>query len=110
MAVGNAVLDILLGDGFLDHIVHMGTLLRERLDDLAQRHRKMITGVRGLGLMLGLECIIPNQDLMMRLRENNLLTLTAGNNVLRLLPPLVIEEIHVDEALAILEKTCGEWE
>jgi acetylornithine/N-succinyldiaminopimelate aminotransferase len=47
---------------------------------------------------------------MMRLRENNLLTLTAGNNVLRLLPPLVIEEIHVDEALAILEKTCGEWE
>ncbi len=110
MAVGNAVLDILLGDGFLDHIVHMGTLLRERLDDLAQRHRQMITGVRGLGLMLGLECIIPNQDLMMRLRENNLLTLTAGNNVLRLLPPLVIEEIHVDEALAILEKTCGEWE
>ena len=110
MAAGNAVLDILLGDGFFDHVATMGTLLRERLDDLATCHRGIVTDVRGLGLMLGLECAVPNRDLMTKLRGNGLLTLTAGDHVLRMLPPLVIEESHVDEAMEILEKTCREWE
>ncbi|MBL6935823.1 MAG: aspartate aminotransferase family protein [Alphaproteobacteria bacterium] len=110
MAAGNAVLDILLGDGFLDHVVAMAALLRARLDDLTTRHQKIFTGVRGLGLMLGLECAVANRDLMVKLRENGLLTLTAGDDVLRLLPPLVIEESHVDEAMEILETTCREWE
>lgn len=110
MAAGNAVLDILLGDGFLDHVVAMAALLRARLDDLTTRHQEIFTGVRGLGLMLGLECAVANRELMVKLRENGLLTLTAGDDVLRLLPPLVIEESHVDEAMEILETTCREWE
>lgn len=110
MAAGNAVLDILLGDGFLDHVVAMAALLRARLDDLTTRHQGIFTGVRGLGLMLGLECAVANRELMVKLRENGLLTLTAGDDVLRSLPPLVIEENHVDEAMEILETTCREWE
>jgi len=110
MAAGNAVLDILLGDGFLDHVVAMAALLRARLDDLTTRHQEIFTGVRGLGLMLGLECAVANRELMVKLRENGLLTLTAGDDVLRLLPPLGIEESHVHEAMEILETTCREWE
>ncbi len=110
MAAGNAVLDVLLGDGFLDHVTAMGTLLRERLADLAGRYRGIVTGVRGLGLMLGIECAVPNRDLIAKLRDKGLLTVAAGDNVLRLLPPLVIEESHIDEAMEILETTCREWE
>lgn len=109
MAVAGAVLDLLLGEGFLENVVRMGDLLRQRISDLAARHRGVITGVRGLGLMLGLECAVSNQELMVKLRENGLLTVTAGENVVRLLPPLVIGESHVDEAMASVEKTCGEW-
>jgi len=59
--------------------------------------------------MLGIECVAPNRDLMAKLRAGGLLTVAAGDNVLRLLPPLIIEESHIDEAVAILDTTCGEW-
>ena len=85
-AVGNAVLDVVLGDGFLDKVQEMGTLLTERLTALAG-NKSVYTGVRGRGLMLGLECVTPNMELFAALRENKLLALPADGNVLRMLPP-----------------------
>jgi len=109
MAVGNAVLDILLADGFLSNVERMGKLLRARLEDLVRRHPRVLDSVRGLGLMLGLRCVVPNTEMQARLRENGLLTVGAGDNVVRILPPLIVEERHVDEAIGIIEETCKVW-
>ncbi len=108
MAVANAVLDVMVTDGFLDNVNRMAGLLHGRLEALVAAHPGVLAGVRGLGLMLGLQCVVPNTDLVQRLRENGLLSLGAGDNTVRLLPPLIIDENHVGEALDILERTCGE--
>lgn len=109
MAVGNAVLDILLADGFLSNVERMGKLLRARLEDLVRRHPLVLDSVRGLGLMLGLKCVVPNTEMQARLRENGLLTVGAGDNVVRILPPLIVDERHVEEAVATIEATCKAW-
>src|SRR5262249_41061573 len=64
---------------------------------------------RGAGLMLGLKCAVPNTEMVNRLRDAGLLTVTAGDNTVRVLPPLIIEESHVEEALAILDKVAAAW-
>lgn len=110
MAVGNAVLDVMLADGFLDRVQRVAEVLRRRLDRLAARHPKVIEAVRGAGLLLGLKCIVPNDRLIARLREAGLLTIPAAENVVRLLPPLIIDESHVDSAMEILDRVCGGWE
>jgi len=109
MAVGNAVLDIILADGFLANVERMGRLLRKRLEDLARRYPAVIESVRGLGLMIGLKCVVPNTEMVAALRTAGLLTVGAGDNVVRLLPPLIIEERHVDEAMSILDSVCAAW-
>jgi acetylornithine/N-succinyldiaminopimelate aminotransferase len=109
MAVGNAVLDILLADGFLARVESMGRLLRARLEALVKRHANVLSDVRGAGLMLGLKCVVPNTDMVNRLREGGLLTVGAGDNTVRMLPPLIVEESHVEEALTIVDKACAAW-
>jgi len=109
MAVGNAVLDVVLEDGFLAQVVRTAELLRGRLEDLAKGHPGIIKGLRGLGLMIGLECVVPAGDLVAALRAEGLLTVPAAENVVRLLPPLTIDEGEVDEALAILERVFAAW-
>jgi acetylornithine/N-succinyldiaminopimelate aminotransferase len=109
VACGNAVLDILLADGFLANVERMGRLLRARLEALVMRHPAILVDVRGMGLMLGLKCAVPNTDMVNRLREAGLLTVGAGDNAVRVLPPLIVEESHVEEALAILDKVCAAW-
>ena len=109
MAVGNAVLDVMLADGFLPHVEAMGALLQKRVAALVTRYPKVFEEVRGKGLMIGLKCRVPNTDMQNRLREAGLLTVGAGDNVIRLLPPLIIEERHIDEALAILDKVAKAW-
>ena len=109
MACGNAVLDILLADGFLANVERMGRLLRPRLEALVKRHPAILVDVRGMGLMLGVKCAVPNTDMVNRLREAGLLTVGAGDNAVRVLPPLIVEESHVEEALAILDKVCAAW-
>jgi acetylornithine/N-succinyldiaminopimelate aminotransferase len=109
VACGNAVLDILLADGFLANVERMGRLLRTRLEALVKRHPAILVDVRGAGLMLGLKCAVPNTDMVNRLREAGLLTVGAGDNAVRVLPPLIVEESHVEEALAILDKVCAAW-
>jgi acetylornithine/N-succinyldiaminopimelate aminotransferase len=109
MAVGNAVLDVILGDGFLDGVQTVAALLRERLDDLVRRRPEIFAEVRGLGLLLGLRCVVPNTEMVGRLREAGLLTAGAAENVIRLLPPLIITERQVDEAVAILDRVAADW-
>jgi acetylornithine/N-succinyldiaminopimelate aminotransferase len=106
MAVGNAVLDVVLEDGFLDRVAQMGLRLKQRLAALKDEHSEIIEEVRGQGLMLGLKCKVPNLKLLEALRSEKLLTVQAGDNVVRLLPPLIVGEEEIDSACAKLDAAC----
>jgi len=110
MAVGNAVLDVLLEDGFLDHVDSTARSMWNQLQDLVGRYPTIFETVRGAGLMLGLKCVVPAGDMVVALQKAGLLTVPAGDNVVRLLPPLNIDDRHVAEALDILDKVAGNWE
>jgi acetylornithine/N-succinyldiaminopimelate aminotransferase len=109
MAVGNAVLDVMLAPDFLPHVQRTAELLRGKLEDLVSRFPQVLAEVRGAGLMLGLKCVVPNTELVAKLREEGLLTVGAAENVVRLLPPLIIEAQQVEEAVQALERACGAW-
>ncbi|MDH3700214.1 MAG: aspartate aminotransferase family protein [Alphaproteobacteria bacterium] len=109
MAVANAVMDVILEDGFLAHVEKVGAYLAERLEDLVRRRGAVFTGTRGNGLMQGLICGPDCGAVGTRLFEEGLLTVIAGENVVRLLPPLIIETAHVDEAVAILDRVAEAW-
>ena len=106
-AAGNAVLDVLLAPGFLDAVAARGARLRSSLEALVSRHPGTFDAVRGRGLMLGLHCVGPNTALQARLVEHGLLTVAAGENVLRLVPPLVVTDADCDEAIDILARAAG---
>ena len=108
MAVGNAVLDVILAPGFIEKVDKVAALLHGRLDALVRKHPKIFTEVRGKGLLLGLKAVPANTSVIERLRANGMLTVAAGDNVVRLLPPLVIGEAEVDEAIGILDRTAQE--
>jgi len=107
MAVANAVLDVMLAPDFLPHVERIGKLLRKRLEDLAARFPHVIAEIRGAGLMIGLRCVVTNTELVAKLREEGLLTVGAAENVIRLLPPLIIEARHVEEAVQAIERACS---
>ncbi len=109
MAVANAVLDVVLAEGFLEQVERTGGVLRRRLEDLAERYPQVFETVRGRGLMLGLKCVVPAGEMMARLRDEGLLTVAAAENVVRIVPPLTIEQSHIDEALAILDRVAAGW-
>ena len=107
-AVANAVLDVMLEDGFLEHVVSVGELMKTELEALAVRRPSVVAEARGTGMMWGLKCVVPNADLGAKAFDRGLLTVLAGDNVLRLLPPLIAEEAHIREAVSILDDSCGE--
>jgi acetylornithine/N-succinyldiaminopimelate aminotransferase len=107
MAVGNAVLDVVLEDGFLEHVAKMGLRLKQRLAALKDEHGDIIEEVRGQGLMLGLKCKVPNLRLLEALRAEKMLTVQAGDNVVRLLPPLIVGEAEIDLAADKLDTACA---
>lgn len=109
MAVANAVLDLLLEDGFLAQIETRGNLLRAQLQALINRYPELLLEVRGKGLMLGLKCKVENTKLLEKLREAGLLTGKAGDNVIRLLPPLNVSEAEIKEAMGKFEQVCSSW-
>jgi acetylornithine/N-succinyldiaminopimelate aminotransferase len=106
MAVGNAVLDVVLAPGFLEHVQRMALLFRQRLAELKDRHPAVIAEIRGAGLMLGLKTHVPNTEFAAAARGERLLVIPAGDNVVRLLPPLVIDEAEVGEAMARIDAAC----
>ena len=106
MAVGNAVLDVVLEEGFLENVAQTGLRLKQRLAALKDEHDEVIEEVRGQGLMLGLKCKVPNTKLLEALRAEKLLTVQAGDNVVRLLPPLIIGEDEIELAAAKLDAAC----
>jgi acetylornithine/N-succinyldiaminopimelate aminotransferase len=109
MAVGNAVLDVMLAPGFLENVHRNAERLRGELALLVKRHPSVVEEIRGKGLMIGLKLGVPNTEMQARLRAAGLLTVTAGDNVLRLLPPLIIGETEIAEAVAILERVAAGW-
>jgi acetylornithine/N-succinyldiaminopimelate aminotransferase len=108
MAVGNAVLDVMLADGFMAGVQRVSAYLERKLAGLPARHPKLIAEVRGRGLLQGIKCVGSNYDLNARLLKNGLLTVPAGDNVVRLLPPLVVTDQEIDAAIDILDRTCRE--
>lgn len=106
-AVGGAVLDVVLEEGFMERVARLGALLRQRLAELEDRYPMLIEEVRGEGLMFGLKTRIPNGEFAVAARAQGLLTVLAGDNVVRLLPPLIIDESDIAEAIARLSAACG---
>ncbi|NKB45550.1 MAG: acetylornithine/succinylornithine family transaminase [Alphaproteobacteria bacterium] len=102
MAAANAVLDVMLADGFMAHVQKASAKLRSGLETLAMNHSTVFEGVRGRGLMLGLKCAVPNGDVVDSLIRDQMLTVVAGDNVVRLLPPLTVSDDEIDLALAKL--------
>ena len=95
MAVGNAVLDVILEDGFLDEIGRKALLMKQGLAAIADEFPEIIGDIRGIGLMLGLKCVAPNTKVSAALRDQRVLSVPAGDNVVRLLPPLTISEDEI---------------
>ena len=109
MAVGNAVLDEMLKPGFLDHVTEMGRLLEGRLAALQQRFPGVVREVRGRGLMLGVKLAgVEPRAFVPKLLDRGLVTAPAGDNVIRLLPPLIVGPDEIDAAIEILEGSLAE--
>jgi acetylornithine/N-succinyldiaminopimelate aminotransferase len=109
-AVSGAVLDVVLARGFLETVRKTGLLFKQRLAEMKDAHPAVIAEVRGEGLLLGLRCIVPNGDLVNACRAEGLLTAAAGENVVRLLPPLIAGEAEVAEAMKRLDAACARIE
>lgn len=104
MAAANAVLDVMLSDGFLDHVNAMANLFKQGLASIIDRFPDVVQSIRGIGLLTGLKCFVPNVELIAAMRDEKLLTVGAGNNVIRLLPPLIVTEDEIRDGLHRIEK------
>ncbi len=107
-AVGAAVFEIVAEDGFLKEVNARAESLRTRLEELVNAHGKVFREVRGSGLMLGLVCEAANTDVVAAAIEERVLTIPAGNNVVRILPPLIVSEAELDEAMIRLGRAARE--
>jgi acetylornithine/N-succinyldiaminopimelate aminotransferase len=110
MAVAGAAVAIMTKPEFLEHVRDMGRSLSQKLAMLADQHPRIIEEVRGEALMLGLKTKVPNTDLVEALRGEHMLTVGAADNVVRLLPPLIIDETHLDEAVGKIGRACAALE
>jgi acetylornithine/N-succinyldiaminopimelate aminotransferase len=106
VAAANAVLDVMLKPGFFEHAQKMSLLLKQKLASVVDRHPDVLAEVRGEGLLIGLKAVVPSGDLVGALREQKLLTVGAGENVVRLLPPLIVTEAELEESVSRLERAC----
>jgi acetylornithine/N-succinyldiaminopimelate aminotransferase len=110
MAAGQAVFDIVANDEFLARVRQMGERLRSALEQMIPNHDHLFEGVRGTGLMLGVKMKSDSRAFVNYLRTRGLLTVAAGDNVMRVLPPLVIEESHIREFVEALSAAAAEYE
>jgi len=107
MSAVNATLDVMLEPGFFDHVRRIGLLLKQRLAEIKDRYPSLIAEVRGEGLLVGLRMLVPASELVDATRAENMLTVGAGDNVVRLLPPLIISEEEMAEGVARLDRACA---
>jgi acetylornithine/N-succinyldiaminopimelate aminotransferase len=107
MSAANATLEVMLEPGFLDHVKRIGLLFKQRLAEIKDRYPALIAEVRGEGLLVGLRALIPAGALVDALRAEKMLVVAAGDNVVRLLPPLIIGEPELAEGLARLDRACA---
>lgn len=107
MAAGNATLDIMLAPGFIDNVQRMSLLLKQKLASICDRYPDVVSEVRGEGLLIGLKAVVPAGDLITTLRDEKLLAVGAGENVIRLLPPLIITESEISEGVSRIERACA---
>jgi acetylornithine/N-succinyldiaminopimelate aminotransferase len=110
MAVANAVLDEVLAPGFLEHVQQMSLFAKQRLAELKDTHKAIIAEVRGEGLLLGVKTNVPNGDFVSATMGEGLLTVAAGENVVRLIPPLIINEKEINEAMSKMAAACRKLE
>jgi acetylornithine/N-succinyldiaminopimelate aminotransferase len=110
MAVGNAVLDVVLADGFLEGVQKKGLLLKQKLAAVVDGHPAILEEIRGKGLMLGLKCRVTNTELLSHFREAGVLAVGAGDNVLRIMPPLTITEAEIEEAVSRIDRAATAME
>lgn len=106
-AAGNATLDVMLAPGFFDHVQRMSLFLKQKLASIVDRYPDVVSGVRGDGLLIGLKAVVPAGDLGVALRDEKLLTVAAGENVVRLLPPLIVTETEIEDAVSRVERACA---
>lgn len=107
MAVGNAVLDVVLADGFLEKVRDVALVFRQGLASLKDRYPDVIEEIRGEGLLLGIKARVPSGELLQAMRAEHLLGVPAGDNVIRLLPPLVTTAEEAREGLARVEAAAA---
>ncbi len=107
MAAGNAALDVITADGFLDRVRKNSIVLKQRLAELKDRHASVIAEVRGEGLLIGLRMVPPASEMVDELRNEKMITVAAGDNVVRLLPSLIIGENEITEAFARIDRACA---
>ncbi len=108
MAAANAVLDVLLEPGFMDGVAATAAKLWAKLDKLVATHNTVFESARGKGLMIGLKCKLPNTEVVAKILAGGMLTVPAGDNVVRLLPPLTISDAEIDTAISILDTSAAE--
>jgi acetylornithine/N-succinyldiaminopimelate aminotransferase len=110
MAVGNAAVELATAPGFLDHVNKIANYLNQQLGALVAAHPAIFEGVRGQGMMLGLKMKVPNGDFITAARGVGIVVLPAGDNVVRLLPPLTLSEAEAREGLELLGKAAAALE
>ena len=110
MSVGNAVLDIVLEPAFLDRVKQAGLLLKQRLAELKDRHPGTVVDLRGEGLIMGVKTHVPNTAFVAAARKHHLLVIAAGDNVVRLVPPLIVSDAEIAEAVRRMDAACSDLE
>jgi acetylornithine/N-succinyldiaminopimelate aminotransferase len=103
MAVGQAVLDVVLAGGFLEDVQRKGLFFKQRLAAVVDAHPDLVAEVRGEGLLVGVRCVVPVAEVGAAMRDQDLLGVGAGENVIRLLPPLIVSEAELDEGARRLD-------
>jgi acetylornithine/N-succinyldiaminopimelate aminotransferase len=107
MSAANAVLDVMLEPGFLERVQRTGLFFKQRLAEIKDRYPAIISEVRGEGLLVGVRAVVPAGELVDALRAERMIVVAAGDNVVRLLPPLIISEAEIAEGVDRLGRACA---
>src|SRR3569832_501824 len=105
IAAANAELDVMLAPGFFEHVQKMSLLLKQKLASVVDRYPTVLAEVRGEGLLIGVKAVVPSAELVAALRDERLLTVGAGDNVVRFLAPLIVAEAEIGQSVQALEKS-----